>query len=152
MKSFRLGLAALVLLLVMTISPAVNAAESVATCYGAWHMSFSPGVGATQAKSTFTTNGETGTITCVGSLEGHQITGPGTFGQEGVFEGMCLQGTASSTITITIPTSGGPQKLSFVNNMVTGPGFGFKFSESLVGPMSFAFLPIAGDCLTAPAG
>lgn len=150
MKSFRLGFTALAVLLVMTGAPPAHAAESTAICSGTWQMSFSPGVSATPTKSAFTTNGETGTINCVGSLKGLQITGPGTFGQEGIFEGTCLQGTASSVITVTIPTSAGPEKLSFVDNMLTGPGFGFKFSDSLVGPMGFLFYPIVGNCVTAP--
>jgi hypothetical protein len=116
-----------------------------------WHVSFSPGVGLTSQKTTATTHGETGTINCVGAINGHDVTGPGTLGLEGVIRGTCLGGTGSATLSLTVATSAGSEKVSFPATITWGPGVGFKFSDSLVGPLTFAFYPTVGDCVTTAA-
>ena len=128
----------------------VSVAESVAICTATWRISFAPGVSLTPQTSTFTTHGETGTIDCVGNINGYPATGQGTTGTEGVYHATCLGGTGSENVSVTVPTSAGPQKLSFPTTLTVGPGIGTKASDSLVGPGVFAYLPTQGDCVTGP--
>lgn len=152
MKSFGLGLAATILLVLMPASPALSAAESesTASCYGTERISFSPGISTTSQEQTFTTHGETGTINCYGRVKGHEVTGPGTFGEDGVLEGTCSGGKGSSIISVTIPTSAGSEKLSLRATFTYGPGYGSKYGDSLMGPLTFVYYPTQGDCVTAP--
>src|SRR5207244_3087104 len=71
---------------------------------------FSPSVSLSPSSGTETTGGETGSITCSGSFDGHRVTGAGTFGYEGVFTGItCISDTTplSGTYSFTIPTDAG---------------------------------------------
>ena len=150
MKWIRLCLASLVVCALMPASGASAETRSLASCSGTWKVSFSPGVGTTSRQSSFTTNGHTGTIICVGTVKGHLVTGPGTFGKEGVVEGSCLAGTGSGTMSVRVPTTGGVKQVEFSFTMVTGPGLGFKFGNALFGPLTFLFVPSAGDCIITP--
>ena len=150
MRSFRLVLAALVVFVLIPAAPAFSATESSATCVGTGHISFSPGVGISSQKSTFTTQGQTGALNCVGMVKGSAVTGPGTFGEVGVLEGTVLGGTGSGSMSVIIPTTAGPASLTIPFTMTTGPGFGFKFSDSLAGPLTFLFYPTVGNGITAP--
>jgi hypothetical protein len=133
----------------MDASPALSAGGSTATCSGTWHVSFSsPGVGITPQRVTFASHGAT--LICVGTVAGSPVTGPGTFGEEGVLGGTCLMGTGSGTLSVTIPTSAGLAKMRNVAfRLSTGPGFGFKYSDLFIGPLIFVYLPTQGNCVTA---
>ena len=149
MKWLRLILA-LGALSVLPASPASAAGESVAVCQGAWNVSFASGLGTTAKRVAFTTHGESGSFNCVGVVRGNPVTGSGTFGQEGFVEGTVLMGAGTSTISLTIPTSAGPQKLSFQDTFTYFPGIGFKQGGPLVGPLTWVFRPTAGNGVTEP--
>jgi hypothetical protein len=59
-------------------------------------------------------------------------------------------GTGSATLSVTIPTSAGPEKVTFPVTIQYSPGIGFKYSDSLEGPFTFLFYPSIGNCVTAP--
>ena len=134
----------------LTIVPAspAGAAGSEATCFHSWTDTASPGIGATSSKSTFTSNGETWTLTCQGLVRGHRVTGPGTFGEEGVVEGSCTAGSGEVTFSFTIPTEAGDEKFNFSFPFVYGPGGGTARSD--IFPGVFQFAPKKGDCVNAP--
>ncbi|MGH2688537.1 MAG: hypothetical protein ACRDKW_06995, partial [Actinomycetota bacterium] len=67
----------------------------MASCIGSWPVSLTPGLTATPQQSDFTSHGESGNITCSGTVKGHAVTGPGTFGLEGVLQGTCLMGSGT---------------------------------------------------------
>lgn len=150
MKSFRLGLATLVLLVLMPASPAFSASGSTASCLVMSPLSFSPGIRTASQRVTSTSHGETGTITCVGTVNGHEVMGPGTIGFAGFFDVSCLGGTGHETVSVTIPTSAGPEKLNFPVDETVFPGIGYKSSESLLGPLAFVYYPTEGNCVTSP--
>jgi hypothetical protein len=150
MKMLKFGLATLVLLVLMPASPANADTGSLASCSGSWNVSFSRGVGLIPGESSFTTNGPTGTINCLGTVEGYPTTGPCTFAKQGRFEGSVLAGKGDGTISVHCPTTEGPKNVNFAFTMVTGPGLGFKFGESLFGPLTFVFHPTEGDGVTSP--
>jgi hypothetical protein len=149
MKATLLSLAALVATVLAPATPA-EAGGSSASCHGSWPISMAPGISTTARQSTFTSHGETGTITCTGTVNGHGVSGPGTLGVEGALDGTCLTGNGSLTITMTIPTSGGPATFSLPATMTYYGGVGMKFSDAFVGPLTFAVVPTAGNCITEP--
>jgi hypothetical protein len=140
-----IGLLGLVALALPTHSTA--AARSIAHCRHTWIDSISPGVSMKRQKVDLTSNGETGTIRCRGFVEGKRVTGPGTFGEVGTFDGTCAGGTGSATFSFTLPTTAGPVKLRIP---VTFTVMGFGSTTSDVFPGKFLFDPLAGNCLTAP--
>jgi len=131
------------------LAPApVAAAQSTATCVHRWTDDVTPGVGPTMQRATFSSHGETGAIECQGEIMGRRVTGPGTFGEEGVVEGTCGSGTGSATFSFTVVTSGGPLHLRMPVSFTYGPLTGVTTSESF--PGVFVVVPMMGDCLTAP--
>ena len=150
MKAIRLVVGAVTFLAMMTVSPPARAAEdNGAFCSAVWHNSFSPGVTMVPQRGTLTTNGETGTINCVGTINGYEVTGPGTFGQDAIFEGTCGILTGASTLSMTIPTDGGSAHVSARATWTASLGSGLKFSDSFIGPLTFVGVPTEGNCITA---
>jgi hypothetical protein len=59
------------------------------------------------------TGAETGLITCTGTVNGHRVTGPGTFGHKGrTWDGTCFGNQGAGTYSYTIPTAGGTQHVT----------------------------------------
>ncbi len=150
MKLRRLG--ALVSLLVsslyaMPIAGAQGTA-STAVCVHRWTDSISPGLTITARQVTFTSHGETGTITCIGQVNGNTVTGTGTFGEVGTFRGTCASGNGSATFSFTVPTTAGPATFSVPVTFTYAAGVGL--SSSAVFPGTFVVVPTAGDCLLTP--
>jgi hypothetical protein len=123
------------------------AAKSTAHCSHQWIDTLSPGVSMQRQKVAFSSHGQTGTIRCHGSVDGRRVTGPGTFGEEGTYDGTCSSGTGTATFSITLPTDQGRLELR-MPVAFTFTGFGITTSKAF--PGVFGFAPLAGDCLTAP--
>jgi hypothetical protein len=126
----------------------VAAAGTSASCFHTWIDSITPGVTATPQRSSFTSGGERWAITCQGMVRGRQVTGPGTFGEEGVLEGSCSSGSGMVNFSFTIPTTGGDQRFHLRFAFTFGPGIGGSSNDPF--PGVFAFSPKTGDCVTAP--
>jgi hypothetical protein len=109
-----------------------------------------PGFSSVYGKGTFTTHGPSGTLECRGFIQGREVTGPGTFAEEGVYEGDCSGGTAASTISVVLQTADGPVTASFPVKINIKPGWGWKTSDALIGPLTYQYYPTRGDCLTTP--
>lgn len=149
MRALNVVLGTTLLLLLMPAAPAA-AQSDLAACVGSWEISFSNGVRLVTGNSDFTTGGLTGTINCVGTVDGSPVTGPGTFGKEGAVEGSCLAAKGAGTIQMQIPTADGIKTIEFPFQMDTSLGVGFKSGGPLVGPLTFLFIPTQGDCLMSP--
>jgi hypothetical protein len=134
----------------MTLLPPgqATAAGSIASCFHSWTDSVSPGIGSTPSRSRFTSHGETWTLTCQGFVRGNRVTGPGTFGEEGVVDGTCASGSGEVTFSFTIPTTAGDQKFRLTFPFVYGPGGGTARTD--VFPGVFLFFPKTGDCINEP--
>jgi hypothetical protein len=128
------------------VSPA--AAESTAVCAATWSVTISPGVTSEPGKNTMTSNGPTGTLVCQGLVKGQTVTGPGTLGEVGEFEGTCATGAGQALMSFTFPTASGPVTISVKTRFVFGPGVGLRLSDQIPGP--FEFVATRGDCITAP--
>jgi hypothetical protein len=145
------GTAALALAFLSLIAPSSAAARG--ECSFSIDFTASPGLTMTPSTGTYTSGGPTGTIICLGTIDGQQITGPGRLGFEGTYGeedrgNTCAAGTGRGTLTIKVPTRDGVKRLSghwrfeFLGAAATLTSRFFSGT--------FTFLPTAGDCLTAP--
>jgi hypothetical protein len=127
--------------------PAAPASQAV--CIGQWQDTVTPGIALTPSTATFTSNGPTGEITCVGSVKGHAVTGPGTLAEQGTVQGTCASGSGSGLLAITLPTDGGPVSLIIPAIFTFVGGVGLRSSPPTF-PGGFIFVPTRGDCVATP--
>jgi hypothetical protein len=145
------------LLLPLTAGPAPAAGS--AECDFAYDPELQPGLTMNPASGKVTSHGETGEVECEGTINGHEVTGPGTFGFEGTFgtkdKASCTSGgSGDGHVLMTVPTKGGPQKLKDSISYAFGPAAG---DPPLVGGWRgtrttgrFVVVPTKGDCITSP--
>lgn len=95
-----------------TASPAQAAGATSAICTNLFTITISPGWSMTPTSGTVTTNGETGSVSCVGEIDGHRVTGPGTMGIDETYTNVtCPSSIITGTIRMTIPTTAGTQRM-----------------------------------------
>jgi hypothetical protein len=153
----------LILALVLLSSPAVptaDAAEGGTRCTWQFDVVAAPGLNTEPSSGTVVTNGETGTASCEGPVNGHKPTGQGTSGYDGRYgtkDGDTCQsgGEGKGVFSITIPTSAGPQQIRDSGNTYEYGGFraGSPFSGSFKGDRmsgTFEVMPMDGDCASKP--
>jgi hypothetical protein len=116
MRSVRLiGLLAAVAFPALVASPVHAQGETNAVCGIVHTIYLSPGFTMTKGTGIYgtgvgITGAETGVFTCTGMINGHAVTGPGTFGHKGkTWEGDCFGNQGAGTYSYTIPTAGGVQ-------------------------------------------
>jgi hypothetical protein len=114
MRSFRvIGLLAAVAFSPLVASPAQAQGENDAVCSMVWKAYLSPGFTMTKGTGIIgtgagMTGAETGVITCAGTINGHWVTGPGTFGHKGkTWDGNCFGNQGAGTYSYTVPTAAG---------------------------------------------
>jgi hypothetical protein len=97
-----------------------------------------------------TSHGLTGTADCTGTVDGHQVTGAGTFGIYTQGPGSCATGSSSGTFVLRIPTTGGTMTVTGRYESTFGdlPGGGAVFTGDLTGPV--AVVAADGDCVNTP--
>lgn len=133
-------------------------AQQKTTCEARADFDFKPGFRREGNSGTFTTNGETGTVTCDGPVNGKMPTGPGTYGAHGDYGTKdpddCSNAEGIYLNSITVPTADGPQTVKnkgpWVVGVFRGSGaFGGEFKgETADG--TFEATPKEGDCVTSP--
>ena len=138
---------ALMLAGVAVIAAPAHAADT-AVCVVSHPLMLSPGLTLAPAQHGYT-NHSIGSINCLGSLNGHQIVGPGSITEDGNLFGNCVQGKGSGTVRLSIPIAGGinfpvSEKYTFGYVGLVGTFSGPMFSGA------FEFLPQSGDCLLTP--
>lgn len=96
--------------------------------------------------------GETGSITCVGTIDGHRVTGPGSFGFEGIYTGDCFSNVGSGTYFFTVPTDTGLAHFAGTYTEsrlgLTGPVNGSQPGARFTG--GHVTVPTKGNCVTTP--
>jgi hypothetical protein len=115
-----------------------------------------PGLSVVPSTGTFSSGGETGTVSCDGPVRGIVPTGPGTLGVDGRYgtkdPDTCFAGEGDGRFHFTFPTATGQGKRSNVftfsfspiglsRSGFTGDGFGGAFDE---------VRPEEGDCVVHP--
>lgn len=114
---------------------------------------FSPGFTLTPTSGIQNSGREVGSITCGGKLQGHNITGPGTFGNEGLLhESTCLLDHSTGRYFATLPTDGGPIRIEGTYSLLrTGLTLTFEAEQPEAhGTGSALVIPTKGDCVTTP--
>ena len=134
--------------------PAMGAAKT--KCNFTSTITLQPGFSLVPSTGTFSSGGETGTVTCDGPVRGIVPTGPGTLGVEGRYgtrdPDTCFGGEGEGRFSFTFPTAIGPGKRSnvftFTFSLIglsgsgfSGDGFGGGFDE---------VQPEEGDCVVHP--
>lgn len=105
----------------LAAAPAQAAGATSAVCVNRIAATFTPGLRVTPSSGAVTTNGETGSMTCVGKIGGHRITGPGSFGVDYTYTGAtCVSHVGSGTAQITLPTTAGIKHMvgTFTNRRI----------------------------------
>lgn len=133
-------------------------ADQKTNCEARADFEFRPGFWREGNAGTFTTGGETGTVTCDGPVNGKMPTGPGTYGAYGDYgtedPDNCSNAEGTYHNSITVPTADGPQKVANQGNWIVGVfrgggAFGGEFSgETADG--TFEATAKEGDCVTKP--
>jgi hypothetical protein len=155
-RSFSLMAVAWLALGAMPAGPARAAGGT--PCTFEYDAVISPGLTSSPSSGTARTNGETGTITCDGPVNGKQPTGPGTFGVDaryGTKSGATCQsgGDGDGVATFTIPTSTGPEHVTnrftysfggLQNGLISAQFQGDRMSGSA------DVTPQDGDCASRP--
>ena len=128
---------------------------SGANCSLTITLGLSPGLTLSSDAGVISSDGLRGTLSCVGLINGAMVTGPGTFGVAGTYQGSCLQGTTSGVAPFEVPTTAGTARGTATYTVVwtgtvgqvtaSGANYGF-------GPGPFAFVPAqrGGDCVGQP--
>lgn len=115
-------------------------------------VTLSPGVVLTSSSGTIDSGGETGSITCVGTFNGHRVTGPGSFGTKATYTASCVLGRVSGRFSITIPTEAGP--MHFTPRFTATPIGAVSPVEASQPGIRWTGFEIfvfkRGDCVTAP--
>jgi hypothetical protein len=84
------------------------AGATSAACVTSIPLTITPGFGPIASSGTLTSHGETGSVTCIGTIGGDRVTGPGTAGlDESYTGGSCLGHLGVGTVSVTIPTTAG---------------------------------------------
>jgi len=154
------------LLLVGILASALSAPVGIQTvqagqptkCETKVDMDIAPGFYREGNSGTFTTNGETGALTCSGPVNGKEPTGPGTFGASGKYgtngPDTCNKASGIYENHVTFPTANGQEKWADNGTWAAGAfkgggAFGGEFSSDRVDG-TFEVTPKEGDCVSKP--
>ena len=141
--------APLVAVVVLPGGPAA-AASGPAVCVSKVTVGLTPGLTFESTDFHYSSGGPTGTVFCVGSINGHEITGPGTVEDIGAGTGGCNGGSISGANIYTLPTTGGTVTVRQpVEAQYAGPT-GMRVKGTNTYPGGFGFAPTKGDCVAAP--
>jgi hypothetical protein len=139
-------------------------AASEAQCAFALDVTLSPGLSYQASSGTLTTGGPTGTEDCTGPVNGHEVTGPAVFSNDGRYgtrhpdscaAGLLGDGEGTAVEYRTFPTAAGDQHVtdrftfhygqpSTKGGVVSGTFEGDHCSGT------FELTPTEGDCVTKP--
>jgi hypothetical protein len=129
------------------------AGTTAAVCTPQFTLAITPGFSLTPSSGSLTTHGETGTLTCAGTIDGERVTGPGTVSLDETYaRGDCLSHVGIGTARVTIPTTGGAKHMI---GDATSHRTGLALSAEVRFPgASFSGLGVAiptkGDCALTP--
>jgi hypothetical protein len=139
--------------------PPAQAAEARTPCTAEWDIKITPGLGLTPGHGSYGTDGQSGILTCRGSVAGRHVTGPGRWGVSGTYGTAeeaddCFGVHGPIEFTFTIPTEGGPQQGKTLGSFDYGPRYGRPPTGGVMRTArasgSYSFTPLQGDCITSP--
>jgi hypothetical protein len=110
-SSTRLSIVTILAILIgiaASSAPAQAAGATSATCTSLFTITITPGWSMTPTSGTVTTHGETGSVTCVGKIDGQSVSGAGTIGIDETYTNVtCPSSIITGVIRLTIPTTAG---------------------------------------------
>lgn len=119
----------------------------------------SPGLSTSPTSGTVSTQGEKGTMTCDGPVNGQRPTGPGSAGFEGRYGSQKAfschdNGQGEGVLSVTLPRAGGSEHVTS-NSTYTHGAYqdGRLFSGTVRGERfsgTFEARPTEGDCVSTP--
>jgi hypothetical protein len=147
-----LGALATLAIALCATAPAQAASATSAFCVSNFTATFTPGFSPTPGPGTMSTNGETGSFSCVGKIDGDRVTGPGSIGVEASYTGECLSHRGTGTVHIVVPTTAGAKDMTGTltvrrTGLVVRPAV--QFSGVRFRGIGVA-LPAEGDCFVTP--
>ena len=99
-------------LAVLGVASAQARASSSAVCVSRIPLTISPGFSPTAGSGKLTSGGERGSITCIGKIAGHRVTGPGSVGLDETYtRASCLSHVGTGTVRVTLPTTAGVMRM-----------------------------------------
>jgi hypothetical protein len=129
------------------------AAKTSAVCSARLTVTITPGFRVTPGSGALTSQGETGTLTCAGTIDGQRVTGPGTVGlDESYTNGGCLSHVGRGTASITVPTTAGAKHLvgaATSRRTALLLSADVRFPGAHFGGIGLA-VPLRGSCLLTP--
>jgi hypothetical protein len=99
-----------------------------------------------------TTGGQTGSVSCIGTLDGDRVTGVGSIGFEEQYTGDCNADSSAGILRATIPTTAGVQHLAGTftqRRTVLAFTVDVRFPGSRYSGIG-AVIPTRGTCLLTP--
>jgi hypothetical protein len=106
------GLLGALTVALLAAAPAHAAGGTAAVCTTRFTATITPGFSTTAGSGTFTTNGQTGTMSCVGRIGGDRVTGPGSVAVEEGYTGACVSHSGTGTVRVMLPTTGGMKDMT----------------------------------------
>lgn len=106
---FLVTLAAAALL---AATPARASGSTSAVCTYRLTVAITPGMTMIPSSGTISSHGQTGSITCLGTIGGARVTGPGSIGADETYTAAtCVSHASSGTARISVPTTAGAKHL-----------------------------------------
>lgn len=136
-------------------APAAASPSVAAVCSATLPLNLSPGLQLLRrTQGTNQSFGETGTLSCIGTLDRFHVAGPGTIGFVGPYNGTCSAATGDGTWSFTIPVDdNGVRRLIHHSGTYSAPNVGLViafngiFETGRLGGAG-AVIPVQGNCLT----
>lgn len=125
--------------------PAASASGSRAVCTFSEYVNFNPGVTLQTRTSSYTAT--TGNLSCVGTINGESVTGPGAYTEVGSITGNCLQGSGPGQFFLTVPSGTQKVHLTGTYDLVYVAGQGSEVGPMIADTFQSILNPV--DCLTA---
>src|SRR5581483_276529 len=158
-KRFLLLTAGMAFLLAPVVQPGQAGAGGGTPCTFEFDIVVSPGLTTSPSSGTFTSDGENGTITCAGPVNGHRTAGSGRIGIDGRYGNekpySCRDDAqGEGTMRMTFPTSDGTQTIT---NPFTYTDSAYQEGRLFAGTFhgdrmsgKFQAQPTDGDCVSRP--
>jgi hypothetical protein len=146
------GLLGALTIALLAAAPAQAAVGTAAVCTTHFMATITPGFSMTAGSGTFTTNGQTGSMNCIGKIGGDRVTGPGSVAVEESYTGACASHTGTGTVHVVIPTTGGSKDMVGAltlrrTGLVVHPEVRFPGARYIGVGIS---VPRQGNCLVTP--
>lgn len=148
------GVLAAVTTVAALAAPSAQAAgSSSAVCVSRIPLTITPGFTPVTSSGTLTSGGERGSITCIGKIAGHRVTGMGSVALDETYTGgSCLSHVGTGAVRVTLPTTAGVMRMvgaATSRRTAFGVRAEVRFARARFSGIGAA-IPTQGNCLLTP--